>query len=89
LGSWPRNSDCRKPSLKAVLGRKKDEGNLTSKANSFHNPTEKKKQRHSFCTQRHLFMKSWNIFAKETYRNAELNIFEMRNTNARIPGAAT
>ncbi len=34
-------------------------------------------------------MKSWNIFAKETYRNAELNIFEMRNTNARIPGAAT
>jgi hypothetical protein len=41
LGSWPRNSDCRKPSLKAVLGRKKEEGNLTSKANSFHNQTEK------------------------------------------------
>ncbi len=46
---------------------------------------QKKKKRHSFCTQRHLFMKSLNIFAKETYRNKKCwwNIFEFRNTNCK------
>jgi hypothetical protein len=34
-------------------------------------------------------MKSLNIFAKETYRNVEWIIFEFRNANTRIDGAAT
>jgi hypothetical protein len=76
--------------LKAVLGRKKDEGNLTSKENSFHNQTEKEETSFVLYTEAFIY-EEFDYFCKRNilYRNAEWNIFELRNVNARIAGAAT